>query len=139
MRPRNGASGDGLNGVVATILLQDDASGLPLAVVDGTFLTGMRTAAGSAAVADVMVQEGATRLAVFGAGLQARLLRSLRESGRRQKRYAESSFRHFHTLFMVVRSQRVGCACAFCVRAGGVPRARHAGGPSVYPHRGDRE
>lgn len=69
MRPRN--NGEGLNGTVATIILQEDRTGLPLTFVNGTLLTGMRTAAGSAAVAAVLAPEQAARLAVFGAGLQA--------------------------------------------------------------------
>lgn len=69
MRPRN--NNEGINGTVATVLLQDDGTGLPLAVVSGTLLTGMRTAAGSAAVAAVLAPRAAARLAVFGAGLQA--------------------------------------------------------------------
>lgn len=69
MRPRNNDAG--LNGTVAMVLLQSDRTGLPLAVVNATFLTGMRTAAGSAAVAAVMAPRAAAKLSVFGAGLQA--------------------------------------------------------------------
>jgi len=69
MRPGNAALG--LAGSTATMLLFNDATGLPEALLDGTRLTGMRTAAGAAAVADVLAPLGAAKLALLGAGLQA--------------------------------------------------------------------
>eukprot|EP00053_Salpingoeca_punica_P019512 m.197846 g.197846 ORF g.197846 m.197846 type:complete len:425 (+) comp17671_c1_seq1:1187-2461(+) len=71
VRPRNAAQQ--LPTVPAVILLHDDATGLPLCLMEATYLTGLRTAAGSAVATDRLAAASASRLVVFGAGLQARL------------------------------------------------------------------
>jgi ornithine cyclodeaminase/alanine dehydrogenase-like protein (mu-crystallin family) len=62
--------------VPATILLFDELTGLPVALMDGTYLTGLRTAAGSAAVYQTIRKQTSPSpspltLTVFGSGLQA--------------------------------------------------------------------
>ncbi len=57
--------------VMATVLLVDPQTGAPLAVVDGTFLTAMRTAAVSAAVADAIAPRDSGILAILGSGVEA--------------------------------------------------------------------
>lgn len=55
----------------ATYLLMDVATGEPLAVVEGTFLTGLRTGATSALAARYLARAGSRRLLCLGAGTQA--------------------------------------------------------------------
>jgi alanine dehydrogenase len=57
----------------ATYVLMDGASGEPLALLEGTYLTAMRTGATSALAARWLARPGARRVACFGAGVQARL------------------------------------------------------------------
>ncbi len=60
----------GLPGVPSVVLLFNDATGMPLALLDGTYLTALRTAAGSAAATRLLAAADATQLVVFGAGNQ---------------------------------------------------------------------
>jgi ornithine cyclodeaminase len=76
----------GLPVVQGVVLLLDADSGAPLALMDGTELTARRTAAGSALSAELLSDERASVLALFGAGAQARAhiwalsaVRSIRE------------------------------------------------------------
>ncbi len=57
--------------VMATVLLVDPQTGEPVALVEGTFLTAMRTAAVSAAVADAIAPRDAGVLAMLGSGVEA--------------------------------------------------------------------
>jgi ornithine cyclodeaminase/alanine dehydrogenase-like protein (mu-crystallin family) len=56
-------------GVVA---LFDPATGAPAAIVDASALTGIRTAAASAAATDALARDDSRRLAILGTGEQAR-------------------------------------------------------------------
>jgi alanine dehydrogenase len=56
----------------ATYVLMDGASGAPLALLEGTYLTGIRTGATSALAARLLARPDARRVACFGAGVQAR-------------------------------------------------------------------
>ncbi|GAM27906.1 hypothetical protein SAMD00019534_110820 [Acytostelium subglobosum LB1] len=58
--------------VPATVLLIDPVDGSSLALIGGTYLTGYRTAAGSAVAARYLAPKDSSVLSVFGAGLQAR-------------------------------------------------------------------
>jgi thiomorpholine-carboxylate dehydrogenase len=64
-------AGTAIPTVMATVLLVDPQTGAPLAVVDGTFLTAMRTAAVSAAVADAIAPRDSGILAILGSGVEA--------------------------------------------------------------------
>jgi thiomorpholine-carboxylate dehydrogenase len=57
--------------VMATVLLVDPQTGEPAALVDATFLTAMRTAAVSAAVANAIAPRDAGVLAILGSGVEA--------------------------------------------------------------------
>jgi ornithine cyclodeaminase/alanine dehydrogenase-like protein (mu-crystallin family) len=57
---------------MATIFLIDPESGAPLAVMDGTLITEMRTAAVSAAATKLLAPRDAKILAILGSGVQAR-------------------------------------------------------------------
>ena len=61
----------GLDSVQAVYLLLDSETGEPLSLMDGKFLTAIRTAATSAVATKYMSTHGSKRLAVFGAGVQA--------------------------------------------------------------------
>ena len=62
----------GLPSVHAFVTLLDPESGVPLACLNGTTITTMRTACGIAAAADLLAPPGSARLAVIGSGVQAR-------------------------------------------------------------------
>ncbi len=57
---------------MATIFLVDPETGAPLAVMDGTLVTQMRTAAVSAAATKLLASPDARVLAILGSGVQAR-------------------------------------------------------------------
>lgn len=65
-------SGASQPSIHATIILSDCATGRPLAVMEANALTGIRTAAMSAAAAEKLARRNATTLGLIGCGLQAR-------------------------------------------------------------------
>jgi ornithine cyclodeaminase len=67
--PDNAARG--LPSVSASYILMDGASGLPLALIDGSALTLWRTAAASALAASYLARDDARRLVMVGAGALA--------------------------------------------------------------------
>src|SRR5439155_13744 len=56
----------------AVIVVFDPENGTPLAVMDGTYITATRTAAGSALATRLLAREDAEVLALLGTGVQAR-------------------------------------------------------------------
>ncbi|TRZ94857.1 MAG: ornithine cyclodeaminase family protein [Rhodocyclaceae bacterium] len=68
--PDNAARG--LPTMIATLLLLDPATGSPLAVMDATWLTELRTAAVSAVATRVLRDRQPKRLAILGSGALAR-------------------------------------------------------------------
>jgi alanine dehydrogenase len=56
----------------AVICIFDPENGTPLALMDGTFITATRTAAGSALATRLLAREDAKVLALIGTGVQAR-------------------------------------------------------------------
>jgi alanine dehydrogenase len=62
----------GLPTVTSIYVLSDYATGEPLALMDGGYLTGVRTAAGSAVATRALARPEAKTLGVFGTGVQAR-------------------------------------------------------------------
>ncbi len=61
----------GLLTVMASIILNDAKNGLPLALLDGTYITGMRTGASGAVAAKYLARKDARTLGIIGAGQQA--------------------------------------------------------------------
>lgn len=61
----------GLPTLFATYLLMDPESGQPLALLEGGFLTGLRTGATSALAAKYLARSDSKVMACFGAGVQA--------------------------------------------------------------------
>src|SRR5437879_5239365 len=62
----------GLPTVTSTYVLSDYETGAPLAIMDGSYLTAIRTAAGSAVATRELARPDALSLGVFGTGVQAR-------------------------------------------------------------------
>ncbi|MBL8172165.1 MAG: hypothetical protein JNJ50_28660 [Acidobacteria bacterium] len=56
----------------ALVILIDPATGVPLAALEGGFLTALRTGAGSGVATDLLANPHAETAAIFGAGTQAR-------------------------------------------------------------------
>ena len=63
--------GDPLGTHVGMVMLFDSAKGIPLAMIEGSSLTAIRTSAASALATDLLARKDATRLAVIGNGEQA--------------------------------------------------------------------
>jgi ornithine cyclodeaminase/alanine dehydrogenase-like protein (mu-crystallin family) len=62
----------GLPTLQALVIVLDDATGSPLAIMDGAALTAIRTGAASGAATRLLAREDSARVAIFGAGVQAR-------------------------------------------------------------------
>ena len=62
----------GLPTVMATIFLLDPKTGAPLAIMDGTWITNMRTGAGGAVAAKYLARKDSRVVAMVGAGVQAK-------------------------------------------------------------------
>ena len=62
----------GLPVIHALFLIMDGRDGRPLAVMDGEFLTALRTGAASGLATDLLARRGARTVAVIGAGVQGR-------------------------------------------------------------------
>ncbi|MEM8917419.1 MAG: ornithine cyclodeaminase family protein [Pseudomonadota bacterium] len=63
--------GDLLGTHVGMVMLFDSDKGVPLAMIEGSSLTAIRTSAASALATDLLARKGARRLAVIGNGEQA--------------------------------------------------------------------
>lgn len=57
--------------VMATIILNDPATGYPIAIMDGTFLTALRTGAAGAVAIKYLAREEAEIIGFIGCGVQA--------------------------------------------------------------------
>jgi len=68
--PKN--SEHGLPTVIATIILSDSNTSVPLAMVDGTYLTSARTGAAGGVAAKYLARKDASVIGLIGAGAQAR-------------------------------------------------------------------
>lgn len=91
--------GDPLGTHVGMVLLFDSVKGIPLAMLEGSSLTAIRTSAASALATNLLAREDASRLAIIGNGEQAmrhiaamqavRDIRHVTVWGRDSKRAAE--------------------------------------------------
>jgi alanine dehydrogenase len=109
----------------ALIALFDDATGTPLAVMDGTHITAARTGAASALSTRLLAREDAGVLAVLGTGVQARShlaavtrvrdFDEIRVAGRSRERAEtlarEAGGRRPDSFEAAVRDADVVCAC----------------------------
>ena len=62
----------GLPTITAVVIVLDSQTGQPLALMDGTYLTALRTGAASGLATERLARPDASVVAVFGAGAQAR-------------------------------------------------------------------
>jgi ornithine cyclodeaminase len=62
----------GLPTINAMVTLVDAETGLPTAIIDGTYLTALRTGAASGAATDLLARRDARSAAVLGTGVQGR-------------------------------------------------------------------
>jgi ornithine cyclodeaminase len=62
----------GLPTINAMVTLVDAETGLPTAIIDGTYLTALRTGAASGAATDLLARADASTVAVLGTGVQGR-------------------------------------------------------------------
>ena len=62
----------GLPAIHAVVLVIDPETGIPTALMDGTWLTALRTGAVGGLAADLLAREDSRCVALFGAGVQAR-------------------------------------------------------------------
>ena len=62
----------GLARIQAAVVVIEPDTGRPIALLEGATLTAIRTAAASGAATDLMARQDSRRLALFGAGVQAR-------------------------------------------------------------------
>ena len=65
-------SRQGLPLIQSTVMLSDGCNGTPLALMDGGSLTAIRTGAATGLATDLLARPDATKVAIFGAGVQAR-------------------------------------------------------------------
>jgi len=61
----------GLKTVMAVIILNDAKTGLPLVIMDGTYLTGLRTGAAAAVATKYLARKNVKTLGVIGTGYQS--------------------------------------------------------------------
>ncbi len=70
----------GLPAVMAVLIVSDPKTGFPLAIMDGTLATSLRTGAGGAVAAKYLARKNSSVVALVGCGVQARTqLVALRE------------------------------------------------------------
>lgn len=62
----------GMPTVIATIILNDPKTGFPISIMDGTYITAMRTGAAGAVAAKYLSRKGASTVTIVGAGVQGR-------------------------------------------------------------------
>ena len=58
--------------IQAMVMLYDAATGSPLAIMEGTALTAIRTGAGCGAATELLARDDVSKVAIFGAGIQSR-------------------------------------------------------------------
>ena len=101
--PRNPQRG--LSRIYATVLLLDDTTGLALAIMEGGWLTAMRTGAASGLATELLARPDADVLTVFGAGAQAPMQVVAAHTARplREVRVVNRDMAHYHALVETVQ------------------------------------
>ncbi|MDD5634368.1 MAG: alanine dehydrogenase [Candidatus Omnitrophica bacterium] len=78
VHPKNNKAG--LPSVMAVIVLSDPRNGLPLCIMDGTYITNMRTGAAGGVAAKYLARKNSRSVAMVGCGVQAQMqLAALKE------------------------------------------------------------
>ena len=135
-----GNAGTSLATHQAVVIVFDAGSGEPLALLDGTSITTLRTAAGSALSAELLAPEDASTMAILGTGVQARAhaeamirvrpIQGIRVAGRNWERAVSLSSELQHTLKIDVRA--VETYAAACANADLICAATHSPDPVVH-------
>jgi len=95
--------------VIATVLLNDPRTGALLAVMDGTWLTAMRTGAASGVATKYLARAGASVATILGAGVQARTqLLAICEARKIQRAYVYDIDAERSRAYAVEMSARLG-------------------------------
>ena len=122
--PQNPARG--LPFIHASVLLIDAATGKTLAILEGSWLTAMRTGAVSGLATDLLARPDASILALFGAGIQAPLqvlaihtVRPLREI-----RVVNRDSEHYEQLVITLKNL-LGVTCPPVYRSASATDALH--------------
>lgn len=68
----NGNKSRGLPLIHGLVLVMDSTTGIPLAVMDGAYLTALRTGATSGLATELLARKNSSKVAIFGAGKQGR-------------------------------------------------------------------
>ena len=68
----NNATVHGLSNVLATVILNDAETGEPVAILEGSYVTAMRTGAVSGVATKYLARTDSEVVGIFGAGVQAR-------------------------------------------------------------------
>jgi alanine dehydrogenase len=123
----------------AVVVVFDAESGQPVAVLDGTSITTLRTAAGSALSAELLAREDAATLAILGTGVQARAhaealvrvrpIRRIHVAGRNRDRAASLASALQESLGVPVRA--VASYVEACAEADLICAATHSPDPVV--------
>lgn len=99
----------GLPTVIATVLLNDPRTGALLAVMDGTWLTAMRTGAASGVATKYLARTDARVATVLGAGVQARTqLMAICEARKLQKVYVYDIDSERSRAFAIEMAEKLG-------------------------------
>ena len=108
--PRNPPRG--LARIYASVLLLDDTTGRVLAVIEGGWLTAMRTGAACGLATELLAREDAHTLALFGAGAQAPMQLAAVHSARplREVRVVNRDMEHYQSLLATVQTM-LGADC----------------------------
>jgi alanine dehydrogenase len=102
----------GLSRIYATVLLLDAATGCTLAILEGGWMTALRTGAASGLATDLLARPDADILALFGAGAQAPMQVAAIHSVRplREVRVVNRSEAHYLQLLETLHSV-LGASC----------------------------
>ena len=99
----------GLPFIHALVMISDASTGEPLAIMDGEYLTALRTGAGSGIATQLLSRRDASVAAIFGAGVQARTqLQAVAAVRSLEKAYVFGRSRQNAELFASEMSARLG-------------------------------
>lgn len=128
-----GNADHGLPTVMANVIVLDEMTGEPLAMLDGRVLTAIRTGAASGLATDLLADQAASVLAVFGSGAQARTqieavlaVRPIREIRILSPRHAETLAAELREMLDGVRVIAAASARAACDGAGVIVTATNS-------------
>lgn len=100
---------------MATIILNSPETGEPLAIMDGTYITAMRTGAVSGVATKYLSRKDSKIVGIFGAGVQARTqLRAMYTIRDIEKAYVYDKIREKAEKYATEMSQKLNIAVEIC-------------------------